>query len=226
MKPLRPIPWPHRNPTRRALLAIYGALRKHYGHRHWWPGETPFEVIVGAILTQNAAWKNVEQAVGNLKNEGLLSPYKMSRVPFRRLARLIRPAGYFNVKARRIRHFLAFLTDRYGQDLKRMFDTPYRKLREELLGVNGIGEETADSILLYAGQRPTFVVDAYTRRIFTRHRFLTGREKYDEIQKIFTRLLPRKTALYNDYHAQVVEIGKDYCRTTPRCTNCPLRRYL
>lgn len=226
MKSWKPTLSPHRNPTRRGLLAIYRTLRKHYGHRHWWPGETPFEVVVGAILTQNAAWRNVARAISNLKQHGLLNPQKMRRVPIRKLTRQIRPAGYFNVKTKRLLHFLTFLNDRYAMDLKKMFKTPSQQLRGELLAVNGIGEETADSILLYAGEKPSFVVDTYTRRVLSRHRYVTGQEKYQDIQKIFTALLPKSASLYNDFHAQIVEVGKDYCRTTPRCANCPLRKYL
>ena len=226
MKNYKPFRYPHRKPTRQAFLQIYQALRKHFGHRHWWPGETPFEVIVGAVLTQNTAWKNVEKAIKNLKKAGALSLEALHKISDRELAELIRPAGYFNVKAKRLKNVTEFLCNRYDGNLSRMFKEKTEKLREELLAVNGIGEETADSILLYAGNKPVFVVDAYTKRVFERHRYFKGGETYQEIQKIFTELLPRKTGLYNDYHAQIVEAGKDFCRKTHHCDACPLRSLL
>lgn len=218
--------FPLRNLTRRDLLRIYHSLFRHYGHRRWWPGDTPFEVMVGAILTQNAAWSNVEKAIGNLKKEGLMAPLAMKRISLARLAQLIRPAGYFNVKARRLKHFLNFFWNRYGGSTKRMFKTSLERLRKELLEVNGIGGETADSILLYAGGKPTFVIDAYTRRVFSRHRYLQGDEDYETLRSWFMKLLPRDSRLYNDYHAQIVQVGKDYCRKIPRCESCPLKSFL
>jgi endonuclease-3 related protein len=183
-------------------------------------------VIIGAILTQNTAWKNVEKAIRNLKREGVLTPRKLHQLPVTRLAQLIRPAGYFNVKAKRLKHFLDFFSGRYQGDVKRMRQVALPRLREELLGVNGIGEETADSILLYALGKRSFVIDAYTRRVFSRHRYLSGKESYAHIQKTFSGLLPKSEPLYNDYHAQIVEVGKDYCRKSPDCDHCPLKRFL
>lgn len=226
MKRLRPTLFPLRKPTRSALLKIYKALYTHYGPRHWWPGETPFEVIVGAILTQNTSWKNVEKAIAHLKSKRRLTPRRLLQLSHSRLASLIRPAGYFNVKARRLKNFLKFLDERYRGSLEEMFRTPLSRLREELLGVNGIGPETADSILLYAAQKPSFVVDAYTRRVFSRHRYLKGDESYSEVQALLAGLLPKSLPLYNDYHAQIVEVGKDYCKRIPRCDSCPLRHHL
>lgn len=226
MKRLRPIRFPRRKPTRVALLNIYRALHRYYGHRGWWPGETPFEVMVGAILTQNTAWKNVEKAIENLKRRKVLMPSRLLALPNRELARLIRPAGYFNVKTRRLKNFLRFFHDKYQSNVKKLCRTPLDKLRSELLEVNGIGEETADSILLYAVGKRIFVVDAYTRRVFTRHRYLAGSEDYGEIQSFFSKALPKSVALYNDYHAQIVQAGKDYCRKTPLCSSCPLSKYL
>ena len=182
--------------------------------------------MVGAILTQNTAWKNVERAIGNLKKGKVLTPKALRRIPVSRLARLIRPAGYFNVKTDRLKSFIRFLWSRYQGNLKKMFATRLPRLRKELLEVKGIGEETADSILLYGGEKLSFVVDAYTRRIFKRHRYLQGDEDYGSIQKIFMSLLPKSTVLYNDFHAQVVEVGKDFCRKVPHCKACPLRKYL
>jgi endonuclease-3 related protein len=205
---------------------MYRALRRFYGHRRWWPGDTPLEVAVGAILTQNTAWINVEKAVRSLKQKGLLNATKLDRIAVKRLARLIRPAGYFNVKAKRLKNLIAFIQRRYGGRIERMGRVPLSRLRQELLEVNGVGEETADSILLYALKKRSFVVDAYTRRVFSRHRYLRGEETYAAIQGVFTRLLPRSTALYNDYHAQIVEVGKDYCRRQPDCKRCPLNKFL
>lgn len=211
---------------RAVLRWIYERLMRTFGKRHWWPAETPFEVMVGAILTQNTAWKNVEKAIINLKKKKLLNPKVLLKLRNSDLARLIRPAGYFNVKALRLKNFLQYLDSRYGRNVREMSRAPTKQLREELLQVNGIGEETADSILLYAAGKRSFVVDAYTRRIFSRHRYLSGKEDYRTIQSIFTELLPKSTPLYNDYHAQIVEAGKDFCRKKPRCSVCPLRKFL
>lgn len=226
MSRLKPTRFPRRKPTRKALLKIYRVLKKHYGHRNWWPGQTPFEVMVGAILTQNTAWKNVEKAIANLKREKVLSPVLLKKMLPARLAQLIRPAGYFNIKTKRLLNFLNFFETKYLSSIEKMRETSLRKLREELLEVNGIGEETADSILLYACEKPSFVVDAYTRRVLTRHRFIQGEENYQTIQKIIAGLLPKSVSLYNDYHAQMVEVGKDYCGTHPNCEHCPLKKYL
>lgn len=211
------------NVSRSLLLRIYGSLRQEFGHRHWWPGETPLEVCVGAILTQNTAWANVEKAINNLKQARALSVTTLHQMSHKRLARLIRPAGYFNVKTKRLKNFIGFVVTRYHGNLGRMFSETLRKLRAELLSVSGIGNETADSILLYAGQKRSFVVDAYTRRIFSRHHFFGKTAPYEDIQAFFTQTLPQKAALFNDYHAQLVECAKRYCRTIPRCASCPLR---
>lgn len=213
-----------RSPTRRTLLTLYRRLNRAQGHAGWWPGETPFEICLGAILTQNTAWTNVEKALQVLRERGLLSYKRLARLSAGEIAPLIRPAGYFNVKARRVTAFLAFV----GQDLHgrletmRGFDPWY--LRALLLGVNGIGRETADSIALYAADKPLFVIDAYTRRILARLGLIRGDEDYDAIQRMFMEHLPEDVALYNDYHAQIVLLGKDVCRPQPRCGDCPLRR--
>lgn len=207
------------------LLAVYEALRGFYGHQQWWPGETPFEVIVGAILTQNTAWANVEKAIGRLKQSGVLTPRRMREIPLRKLAALIRPSGYYNIKARRIKSFIRFLFETFDGNLNNMFSTETGVLRDMLLGVSGIGPETADSILLYAGNKPVFVVDAYTRRIFGRLGLVRGGETYDDIQRFFMKHLPGDVQLYNDYHAQIVALGKDMCRPQPRCALCPIRTH-
>ena len=204
------------------LIAIFEFLARHFGPRHWWPAETPFEVCVGAILTQNTNWGNVEKAIANLKGEGLLSPEAIRDTPLERLSEVIRPAGFFNVKGRRLREFVTFLFDRYGGSLDRMFAGDWRALREELLAVRGIGPETCDSILLYAGQKPTFVVDAYTKRVFAHLGLVDLQTSYEEVRALFMDNLPADVTLFNEYHALIVEQAKVYCRTSPRCTGCPL----
>ncbi len=207
------------------LIRVYAAFRKAFGHQAWWPGDTPFEVMVGAILTQNTAWTNVEKAILNLKKEGKLSFKAMRRIPAKQLSKLIRPAGYFNIKADRLKCFLDFLEKSCGGDIGRLKRLPMPVLREKLLAVKGIGPETADSILLYAMNKTTFVIDAYTKRIFSRHGLAHDHGSYDQWRKIFMDALPPNEALYNDFHAQIVRTGKDHCRKVPRCEGCPLRRF-
>ena len=208
---------------RRRLFNIYRRLYVELGPQGWWPGRTRFEVIVGAILTQNTSWQNVEKAMRRLRRERRLSPSAMAALPRRHLAELIRPAGTFLVKARRLHNFLAMLGTRHGGSLRRMLGGEPAGVREALLQVSGIGPETADSILLYAAKMPVFVVDAYTRRIFTRHRLIARDTSYHEVQALFMKHLPRDAQLFNEYHALLVAVGKAYCRTIPRCDNCPLR---
>ncbi len=203
-------------------MQVYRRLYRHYGDLHWWPGESPLEVSVGAILTQNTAWTNVEKAIKRLKEAGSLSVRRISRLPHGHLARLIRAAGYFNVKARRLKNFISFLQDHYGGSLKRMFNQKTFRLRQELLSVNGTGPETADSILLYAGEKPIFVIDAYTKRILSRHGLMPYEQSYEEFQQLFMKHLPKNVPLYNQYHAMFVNIGKDFCRSRPLCASCPL----
>src|SRR3972149_3354876 len=202
------------------LLKAYEKLYKTYGPQHWWPGDTPFEVIVGAILTQNTNWGNVEKAIANLKAEGILSPEGLRNVNHNHLAMLIRPSGYFNVKAGRLKHFIDYLFKRHGGSLKKMFFLDLKALRHELLEVKGIGPETADSILLYAGGYPVFVVDAYTVRIFQRLGILTEDVTYHEAQEIFMDNLPDDVKLFNEYHALIVRLGKESCKPKPRCEGC------
>lgn len=203
-------------------MQVYRRLYRHYGDLHWWPGESPLEVSVGAILTQNTAWTNVEKAIKRLKEAGSLSVRRISRLPHGHLARLIQAAGYFNVKARRLKNFISFLQDHYGGSLKRMFNQKTFRLRQELLSVNGTGPETADSILLYAGEKPIFVIDAYTKRILSRHGLMPYEQSYEEFQQLFMKHLPKNVPLYNQYHAMLVNIGKDFCRSRPLCASCPL----
>ena len=194
-----------------------------FGPQHWWPARTRFEVVVGAILTQNTAWSNVEHALAALRSLRLLTPARLARLPLRRLAELIRPSGYFRVKALRLRAFLRYLRRRYHGSLNLMSRAPLDPLRGELLAVPGIGPETADSILLYALGRPVFVVDAYTRRVLSRHRLLPHEADYEEARAFFERHLPSDPRLFNEYHALLVAVGKQYCRSHPYCEECPLR---
>jgi endonuclease-3 related protein len=210
---------------KRDLLRIYDLLYKRFGPRHWWPGDTRFEIIIGAILTQNTAWGNVEKAIGNLKKKRVLNIKALSRMHEKGLARLIRPSGYYNIKARRIKEFLSFLNTSYKGSLARMFQNGLFQLREGLLSIKGIGPETADSILLYAGNKPIFVIDAYTRRIFSRHGFIDKDAEYSELQSLFMENLPRDITLFNEFHALIVELGKSICKSKqPLCSKCPIRR--
>ncbi|MBE9536269.1 MAG: endonuclease III domain-containing protein [Proteobacteria bacterium] len=207
------------------VSVIFGLLFKAYGPQHWWPGDTPFEVIVGAILTQNTSWTNVEKAIDNLKSKDCLNSEKLQTIRQEDLAELIRPSGYFNIKAKRLKTFINFLFDRFKGDLDRMFALPIARLRHELLSVNGIGPETADSILLYAGGYPTFVVDAYTKRIFTRLGLLPTEHTYHQVQAFFHEHLDEDERLFNEYHALIVNHAKEYCRTKPLCDGCPLAAF-
>lgn len=197
-------------------------LFSHFGPRHWWPGETPFEVMVGAILTQNTNWKNVEKAILNLKGAGLLDPFKINKLTPSKLSEFIRPAGYFRVKAARLKNFIRFFVDNYDGDENAMAKLDLSRLREELLSVKGIGPETADSILLYALGKPIFVVDAYTKRILLRHNLCNEEDGYNELQDLFLSALPEDVSLFNEYHALIVEAGKNFCKKTPLCERCPL----
>lgn len=211
--------------TAETLRTFYDAMLAACGPQHWWPARTPTEVIIGAILTQNTAWRNVERAIANLEGAGALDWRVLRDLPQERLAELIRPAGTFNVKARRLRAFVDWLWARFDGDLERMFATPPSTLREELLGIPGIGRETADAILLYAGGVPTFVVDAYTARILARHGLIDRDADYDEIKDLFESNLPSEAELFNEYHALLVAVGKTHCRPRARCEGCPLEPF-
>jgi len=211
--------------TATTLKGFYDALLAHFGPQRWWPARTPFEVMVGAILTQNTNWKNVEKAIANIRRAGLLDPVLLRRVPRERLAELIRPAGYYNIKAGRLANLLAVLVDEYAGDLDRFFDGGVDLVRRRLLSINGVGRETADSIVLYAAGKPTFVVDAYTYRVTTRHNLILEDAGYEEVKSLFEDNLPRDAALFNEYHALIVRVGKEFCRKTPRCGGCPLEPF-
>ncbi len=205
------------------LKRAYDALFRAFGPQHWWPGDTPFEVCIGAILTQNTNWTNVERAIVNLKGAGMLDAAPLRKARGDRLRRLIRPAGYFNQKAKRVKIFARWFGDYLGDSFENAKGIATPKLRGELLALNGVGPETADSMLLYAFGRAVFVVDAYTRRIVERHGFIEEGATYDEIQQLFTSNLPTRRKLFNEYHALIVMAGKHYCGPTPRCDGCPLR---
>jgi endonuclease-3 related protein len=209
------------------LLAYYEAMAEALGPSRWWPGDTPFEIAIGAILTQNTAWPNVEKAIANLRTAGLLDAAALSELPVAKLEELIRPAGFFRIKAARVRNFLAFLDNACAMDLERLRATDTDALRRSLLQVCGIGPETADSILLYALGHPTFVVDAYTRRILHRHMIVPEDVGYDELRDVFMDALPPDPGLFNEYHALIVRTGKTWCaKKAGKCRSCPLCRFL
>ncbi len=215
--------------TRRRGLphpGVYRALFARWGAQHWWPADTPFEVVAGAILTQNTSWSNVERAVRRLQRAGALSVEAVRRTPEARLAAWIRPSGFFRVKARRLKAFVRRLDERYGGSLDTLFRLPTPALREALLATEGIGPETCDSIALYAAGRPVFVADAYTRRVAVRHGWCAPGAGYDELAALFASALPPDARLYNEYHALLVRLGKEHCRAAPRCGGCPLARRL
>jgi len=204
------------------LLSIYEILNAHFGNLHWWPADSPFEVILGTILTQNTAWRNVENVIIRLKKSDLLSPEGIRKVEDHVLANLIKSSGYYLIKTKRIKSFINFIYEEYGGDLDIMFAEDLLSLREKLLKVKGIGEETADSILLYAGNKPIFVVDTYTKRILMRHNLIHTDATYKEIQRLFMNHLPHSVPLFNQYHALLVNTGKNFCTVTPQCVGCPL----
>lgn len=217
---------PARDDLGTRLIDIYQRLYAHFGPQHWWPHSTggAFEIIVGAILTQNTAWTNVERALANLRRARMLSPRAIQRTPTTRLARLIRPSGYFNLKAKKLKAFTQYLFTAHRGKLKHWLDSDGTRVRAELLSVYGIGPETADSILLYAAHQPIFVVDAYTRRIMARLGLARADATYDELQSLFMQHLPRDEKMFNEYHALFVALGKNICRKrAPRCAVCPLR---
>jgi len=208
------------------IFEIYEILLDHFGPQGWWPGETPLEIMVGAVLTQNTNWSNVSKAIDNLKKENLLSFEQLQILPTEALAEKIQPAGYFNLKAARLKNLLNFIAREYNGSLEELFSVDMQTLRQQILTVKGIGPETADSILLYAGAKPVFVVDAYTHRIFTRHNIIAEEDGYYEIQEYCTLSLPEDVELFNQYHALIVRLGKEFCKKNrPLCNLCPLEKY-
>ena len=212
------------------LPHAYHLMRERFGHQNWWPGDTDYEICVGAILTQNTAWTNVEKAIRNLKAANCLTVETVGRMPTDSLAQLLKPAGYFNLKAKRLQAFSQVVTNEHRGSLTCLFDAPLAVVRNRLLAIHGIGPETADSILLYAARKPSFVVDAYTQRIFLRHRWISEEITYDELKALCETSLSspptnirNRVDFWNDFHAQIVAVGKDYCRPkNPKCPECPL----
>lgn len=206
------------------LLSIFNKLYSFYGPQHWWPGDSAFEVAIGAILTQNTNWTNVEKAINNLKTVRLLNPKRLMEIPEEKLVLLIRPAGYYNIKAKRLKAFIEFLMNDYKGSMKMMKRDDTVSLRKKLLSINGIGPETADSILLYALDKPVFVIDAYTKRVLSRHGIMDHDAPYDEYQRLFHKELDEDVSLFNEFHALFVRVGKDFCRPIPKCSGCPLHQ--
>ena len=204
------------------LTEIYQLLFDRFGPQHWWPGQTQFEIITGAILTQNTNWTNVEKAITNLKSADRLTPKKLHHLDVSQLAELIRPAGYYNIKAKRLKNFINWLFDNYNGKPTSLETIDTDQLRTELLAINGIGRETADSILLYAFERPIYVVDAYTARIAFRHQLIQPDAGYEQLRELFQSNLPQDTKLFNEYHALLVRAGKEFCKPKAKCPGCPL----
>jgi len=210
--------------TGEILTEIYQLLFERFGLQYWWPGETRFEIITGAILTQNTNWSNVEKAIANLKSAELLTEDKLYNIDITKLAELVRPAGYYNIKAKRLKNFINWLFENYDGVLENLEGADTEQLRGELLSVKGIGRETADSILLYAFERPVFVVDAYTGRVAFRHGLIEPEADYEQLRELFQSNLPQDVKLFNEYHALLVKAGKEFCRPKARCDNCPLEK--
>lgn len=219
-------------PTSQTLPEMYDAMLSAFGHRAWWPSragagtpEGKLEICIGAVLTQNTNWTNVEKAIGNLQAAGKMSVSALRETTPEALAGLIRPAGYFNVKARRLLNLIARVHAEWDEDIAGFLDRPAATLREELLSIKGIGRETADSIILYAAGRPIFVVDAYTCRVLARHRLISPEDDYEAIRDLIQSALPEDVELWRDFHAQFVEVGKRHCRPRARCAGCPLEAF-
>ncbi|UCG78206.1 MAG: endonuclease III domain-containing protein [Nitrospirota bacterium] len=211
-----------RSSLKRDLRKVYDLLLNAFGPQNWWPAEDPFEVMVGAILTQNTNWGNVEKAISNLRDHGSLDQASVSSMTESKLASLIRPSGYYNLKARRLKGLVGFLTTEYSGEISCLKEVPLEDIRRQLLSIKGIGPETADSIILYALERPVFVVDSYTKRIISRLRLAEKNMGYDGLQRIFHENIPEDTGIYNEYHALLVRLGKEYCRPRPLCGGCPV----
>lgn len=202
----------------------YQLLYDHFGPQNWWPGETPLEIMVGAILTQNTNWSNVQKAIVNLKSEKLLDYQSLSQLSVDELAQLIRPAGYYNLKAQRLKNLFDMVADSYDGEVGLFLGDELGSARENLLGVKGVGPETADSILLYACGHPVFVVDMYTHRVFSRHNMVEEETDYQAIQDVFVDHLPQDLQLYNEFHALIVRVASTFCKKTkPLCETCPLQ---
>ena len=207
------------------LSEIYQLLYDAFGPQHWWPGETPFEIVTGAILTQNTNWTNVEKAIANLKSAGHMTPDALHRIDLTQFAELIRPAGYFNIKAKRLKNFINWLFENYNGEMPNLELVDTDQLRAELLAIKGIGRETADSILLYALGRPVFVVDTYTARITLRHELIEPGADYEQLRELFESNFPEDVRFFNEYHALLVRAGKEFCKPKAKCQGCPLEKH-
>lgn len=208
--------------THNILETLYDRLYEAFGEQYWWPAETPLETAIGAILTQNTSWSNAEKAIQNLKKYSLLSARSLHAIDPESLARLLRPVGYFNIKTKRLKNFIGLLMNEYRGSMKVMGREDLSVIRNNLLAVDGIGQETADAIMLYALQKPVFVIDAYTKRILYRHDILIHDLSYEACQRLFHKSMRNDVQLFNEYHALLVRLAKDFCRTTPCCSGCPL----
>lgn len=206
-------------------MEMYDLMLNHFGPQHWWPAEDALEMMVGAILTQNTSWNNVEKAIKNLKKRGILNIKALHGIAVPELAEEIRPAGYFNIKAARLKNLIKFIVERYDGDISMLLMEKTDILREGLLSIRGVGPETADSILLYAVERPIFVIDSYTHRILNRHSLADDQASYYELQELFMDNMAEDTGLFNEFHALIVRIGKQYCRRKPLCSICPLEKW-
>lgn len=210
------------SPTGQKLMNMFDLMLGHFGPQHWWPGVTVIEIMVGAVLTQNTNWTNVEKAIESLKRGNFLSVEAINSMSSTLLAHCVRSAGYFNIKAARLKNLVGFITEKYNGDIPSLLQEDTDELRRGLLSVRGVGPETADSILLYAANRPVFVIDAYTYRILNRHGLADEQAPYDDLQELFMGNLPGDAALFNEFHALIVRTGKEYCRRRPLCSICPL----
>jgi endonuclease III related protein len=212
----------HATVMRNRLLTIFNTLLTVFGERHWWPGDTPLEIIVGALLTQNTSWKNVEKAINNMKAEGILSINALYKISHEKLAKIITPAGYYNIKSSRLKNIIKVLYEEYDASINNLNSYDTERLRDVLLAINGIGPETADSILLYVFNKPVFVVDAYTVRFVTNHYLYNDDTAYHNVQNFFMRNLPSDSYLFNEFHALIVCLCQRYCKKSPACNGCPL----
>lgn len=208
---------------RQRLLNIFDTLLAKFGERHWWPGETPLEIIVGAVLTQNTSWKNVEKAINNLKDADLLDLERLYGVSDEILAENIRSSGYYNLKTKRLKNVINVIYEQFNTSIENIKKVELSRLRTRLLAIKGVGEETADSILLYALEKPVFVIDAYTKRFLENHGLYTGKCTYGQAQEFFMSHLPSDVYLFNEYHALIVALGQTYCFKVPKCEECPLK---
>jgi endonuclease-3 related protein len=208
------------------LLNIFHDLLNAFGKRHWWPGETKLEVIIGAVLTQNTSWKNVEKAIHNLKCHKALDVSVLYKMNIATLARIIRPSGFYNIKSKRLKNIVNVLYENYNGNISKLNNINMFRMREILLNIDGIGRETADSIILYALDKPIFVIDAYTKRFLKNHRLFNGQNDYDTMQKFFMRNIPQDVYLFNEFHALIVYLCQNYCKKTPLCEGCPLEQDL